>query len=281
MATSGLNPLRYSANDFSQILHRNPKFNLNASQTLQITDVDQEVCREPTRVPAEQRLNAIEKVFNRVLRTAELRLDDLSTTGELRYDTTAPGSFSIVSNNPLEIRARPWDVNIAFRSLFDPNREERIFRFLPNQHIVFTDLNSRNVIRPDNSDLSLLLNSYLRSSTPQGFAVDIVGNQLVIGSSDNGISLELSDDLGLQLTVRKTEPTPPNPAPATQAAVSSAVLPEATFYDVSRFEQILPQQGSSADEEKSYCELFKNWITGIFGSISSFFSSLFCCFCCK
>lgn len=279
MATATTNPLRYSAGEFSNLLRQNPRFNLLQNQALQITGIDPEACLEPTRVRPEERLDAIERVFNRVLQDQQLRIDDIYTDGSLRYNVFAPGSFSILSDSPLEIRARPWDVAIAFRSLFDPNRQERNFRFLPNQQVIFTDLNSRQVTWAGNSGLSFWLSNYLRDQTPQGFAVDITGNQLVIGASDNGTGLALTDDAGLRIRVRRTGSTfdTPNPAPT---GASPQGTHGAAFYDTCNFEEAMPQ-GPSTDAEESCIDMLSGWVSGFFSSISSFFSSLFSCLCCK
>lgn len=279
MATAAANPLRYSTEEFSQILHQNPRFNLPQNQALQITGIDPEACLEPTRVRPEERLDAIERVFNRVLQDQRLRIDDIATDGALRYNVFAPGSFSILSDSPLEIRARPWDVAIAFRSLFDPNRQERNFRFLPNQQVIFTDLNSRQVTWAGNSGLSFWLSNYFRDQTPQGFAVDITGNQLVIGASDNGTGLALTDDAGLRIRVRRTGAI----SDALNTAPTGA-SPQAThasaFYDACEFEEAIPQ-GPSADAEESCTDMLSGWVSGFFSSISTFFSSLFSCLFCK
>ncbi|MBS0652840.1 MAG: hypothetical protein JSR39_04845 [Verrucomicrobia bacterium] len=279
MATVTTNTLRYSAGEFSNLLRQNPRFNLLQNQALQITGIDQEACLEPTRVRPEERLDAIERVFNRVLQDQQLRIDDINTDGSLRYNVFAPGSFSILSDSPLEIRARPWDVAIAFRSLFDPNRQERNFRFLPNQQVIFTDLNSRQVTWAGNSGLSFWLSNYLRDQTPQGFAVDITGNQLVIGASDSGTGLALTDDAGLHIRVRRTGATSDALSPAPTGSPPQATH-GAAFYDTSEFEEAMPQSFSS-DAEESCTDMLSRWVSGFFSSISSFFSSLFSCLCCK
>ncbi|MBS0650553.1 MAG: hypothetical protein JSR93_05270 [Verrucomicrobia bacterium] len=279
MATIGANPIQFPVEEFSNRLHQNHRFNLPANQALQITGVDQEACLEPVRAPLNEKLDAIERVFNRILQNQQLRIDDIATEGAIRYDAFAPGSFSIFSSNPLEIRVRPWDVAIAFRSLFDPNRQERNFQFLPHQKIIFTDLNSRAVTWAGNAGLTFWLSNYLRDQTPQGFAVDIIGNQLAIGASDAGTGLALTDDAGLRIRVRKTGPTS-----NTQAAPVQGTPPQAAhgaaFYDVNQFEQAVAQD-APANDDSSWTEMLGKWVSGIFSSVSSFFSSLFSCLCCK
>lgn len=279
MATIAANPIQFPVEEFTNRLQQNHIFNLPAHQALQITGIDQETCLEPVRAPLNERLDAIERVFNRILQNQQLRIDDITTEGAIRYDAFAPGSFSILSSNPLEIRVRPWDVAIAFRSLFDPNRQERNFQFLPHQKIIFTDLNSRAVTWAGNAGLTFWLSNYLRDQTPQGFAVDIIGNQLAIGTSDAGTGLALTDDAGLRIRVRKTGPTSDTQAPPVQGIPPQATH-GAAFYDASQFEQVLAQN-AHADEDSSCTETLDKWFSGIFSSISSFFSSLFSCLCCK
>ncbi len=272
MATATTNPSLYSAGEFSNILQQNHRLNLDANQKLQITGIDQEVCLELTRARPEEKLDAIEKIFNRILQDQQLRIDDISTEGVIEYKVSAPGSLSILSNSPLEIRVRPWDVAIAFRSLFDPKQKERIFRFLPNQQVIFTDLNSSNVTWADNSGLYFWLSNYLKDEAPQGFTVDIKGNKLQIGEGDNITGLALTDAVALEIRARRTGPT------GTQTPVTQAPKPQETqggaFYDACQFEQALVPD-SSSDEEESCTEMLSRWVSKFFSSISFFFSSLF------
>lgn len=271
MSTSTPSPLSLNGNQFSQAIQQTASLDLQPNQELQITGIDPALCNQPTQVPPEQRLDAIEKIFNRILRDQHLQIDEIATDGSIRFCDLSNGTFSIRSSESLQLRVRPWDVNVPFQSLFDPNKTIRQFRFLPNQRVVFNDLNSRTVVLdPNENTRNFHLSQYLRTNSPQGFSIDIQGNPLFIGPGNNDSGLALESPEGLKLQVSQT-----GPISLTAALSSSAPVSQDYFTDLADFE--LPQE--EPVKEKSCCQWFTDWIGSIFSAIGSFFSCLFCCNC--
>ncbi len=242
-------PFQYSADSFRAAMQQNVRLDLFAGDELRVSGVDGAACQEVADVLPAERLDAIKRLFNRILQPVDLCLDEMVTEGSLQYRVVREGEFTLQADRPLRIGVRPVDVAILFCSLFDPMRSERQLRFLPQQKVYFTDWNFRDVVPCSNvADVGFWFNAHLSRRIPNGFTCDIMApGNLNVASSEDGI-FRMKGDEGIIITIRRR---------SLQLAPAPVVLPPAAM-DLQRFER--PRQ--------------QGCVARLLSSISAFFSTL-------